>query len=77
MELLPGQGHPFLQLRVGDFEHLHVSVHLLLGHLLEVVLLLVDLLWALLHLAKPFPRAPSGACTPLFVLSVSALSFLS
>src|SRR5919206_310517 len=39
----------------GGTKQLHVGVHELLDHLLGVVLLLLDLLGELLHLAKPFP----------------------
>src|SRR5919107_79575 len=78
--VLLSKAHPFLQVRVGDVEHLQVGVHRFLHHLLErlllllgllleglllllgllhhllgVVLLLLDLLGELLHLAKPFP----------------------
>ena len=38
------KAHPFLQVRVGDVEHLHVGVHRLLHHLLEGLLLLLGLL---------------------------------
>src|SRR5829696_229934 len=48
------KAHPFLQVRVGGAKQLQVGVHELLDHLLGVVLLLLDLLGELLHLAKPF-----------------------
>jgi hypothetical protein len=38
------KAHPFLQVRVGDVEHLHVGVHRFLHHLLERLLLLLGLL---------------------------------
>src|SRR5215212_3906858 len=42
--ILLGKAHPFLQVRVGDVEHLHVGVHRFLHHLLEGLLLLLGLL---------------------------------
>ena len=42
--VLLSKAHPFLQVRVGDVEHLHVGVHRLLHHLLERLLLLLGLL---------------------------------
>src|ERR671921_56009 len=42
--VLLSKAHPFLQVRVGDVEHLQVGVHRLLHHLLEGLLLLLSLL---------------------------------
>src|ERR687889_2556430 len=42
--VLLSKAHPFLQVRVGDVEHLHVGVHRFLHHLLEGLLLLLGLL---------------------------------
>src|SRR5919107_4519603 len=42
--VLLSKAHPFLQVRVGDVEHLHEGVHRLLHHLLERLLLLLGLL---------------------------------
>src|SRR5919112_728358 len=42
--VLLSKAHPFLQVRVGDVEHLQVGVHRFLHHLLEGLLLLLGLL---------------------------------
>src|SRR5919107_629933 len=48
--VLLSKAHPFLQVRVGDVEHLQVGVHRFLHHLLEGLLLLLGLLLeGLLH----------------------------
>ena len=53
----------------GGAEELHVGVHELLDHLLGVVLLLLDLLGELLHLAKPFPSPFRCLHSPVCVLA--------
>jgi hypothetical protein len=55
-------------------QELHVGVHQLLHHLLEILLLLEDLLGELLHLAKPFPS--TFWCLPSSVFAVLCHSFL-
>src|SRR5829696_1666037 len=65
--VLLSKAHPFLQVRVGDVEHLHVGVHRLLHHLLERLLLLGELLEGLLLLVGLPGRVGAGGAEELHV----------
>jgi hypothetical protein len=60
-------------------QQLHVRVHQFLHHLLGILLLELNLLGEVLHLAKPFPSAFGGLYSPFFTVfgQRSLLSWLA